>query len=296
MSPKPTPQKLPPLLKPSNPSTSSSVSTPATASASAVRWQAVVARDASATGFVYAVITTKIYCRPSCSARLARRANVEFYDTPAQAERAGFRACKRCKPEILKPAVNPQLVSVQRACRTIREDIGAGRKPTLGKIAGEAGLTPSHFHRVFKRVMGVTPGKYAEGVLAERINAASGVDSVGVDWIQGEVREKGGPADGIGGYGNENTTPMIFQPWDDKVCSDLDAWLMGGNWGDTAGAIGPDDDSSMLWNDFDDLIAAEAQFGSGESSGWPLGGDTSSGDSPGPEVLHCGRTSSSSGG
>ncbi|KAL3488924.1 metal binding domain of Ada-domain-containing protein [Aspergillus germanicus] len=296
MSPKPTPQKLPPLPNPSNPSTSSSVSTPATASASAARWQAVVARDASATGFVYAVITTKIYCRPSCSARLARRANVEFYDTPAQAERAGFRACKRCKPESLKPAVNPQFVSVQRACRTIREDISAGRKPTLGRIAGEAGLTPSHFHRVFKRLMGVTPGKFAEGVLAERSNASSGVDIVGVDGFQGELTEKRRPSDGIGGYGNENINPMLFQPWDDKVCSDLDAWLMGGNWDYTAKAIGTNDVSLMLWNDFDDLIAAEAQFESGESSGCPMAGTSSSCDSPGPEVLHGGRTSSSAGG
>ncbi|KAJ0420881.1 hypothetical protein BJY00DRAFT_283160 [Aspergillus carlsbadensis] len=69
---------------------------------------------------------------------------------------------------------------------------------------------------------------------------------------------------------------------------------MGGNWGDPAGAIGADD-NSLLWNDFDDLIAAEAQLGSGESSGCPLTGNNSSCNSLGPEVLHGGRTSSSAG-
>ncbi|KAL3465798.1 metal binding domain of Ada-domain-containing protein [Aspergillus heterothallicus] len=277
MSPKATSPKLPPLPKPISPITSS---TPA--SASNIRWQAVVTRDATATGFVYAVITTKIYCRPSCSARLARRANVEFYDSPAQAERAGFRACKRCKPESLKPAVNPQIALVQRACRTVREDISKGRKPTLGKIAGEAGLTPSHFHRVFKRVMGVTPGKYAEGVLSEggSTNGSSGgvVGANSAGWMDGDgsvgdVREKEGPFNGVAGYGNQNISPPLFQPWDDTVCADLDAWLMGcGDWEDTVRPTGVEEDATLLWNDFDALIAAEAQFRSGEGSTCPLTG------------------------
>ncbi|KAL2852907.1 metal binding domain of Ada-domain-containing protein [Aspergillus pseudoustus] len=291
MSRKTTPQKLPPFPKLSDSSTWSSTSTSGSAS---TRWQAVVARDATATGFVYAVITTKIYCRPSCSARLARRANVEFYDTPAQAERAGFRACKRCKPESLKPAVNPQIGLVQRACRTIREDIGAGRKPTLGKIAGEAGQTPSHFHRVFKKVMGVTPGKYAEGVLSEEraTDSASG-DGGGA----GDVRENEGPLEGVAGYGNENVNFALFQPWDDKVCADLDAWLMGcENWDDTTRTVG-DEAATVLWNDFDALIASEAQFASEESLSCPLTGKSSITDSPDPdlEALQEGRASSSVG-
>ncbi|KAL2814618.1 metal binding domain of Ada-domain-containing protein [Aspergillus granulosus] len=265
MSLNPTRQKLPPWPKPTKPTTSSSPSTSIPATASNIRWQAVVTRDATATGFVYAVITTKIYCRPSCSARLARRANVEFYDTPAQAERAGFRACKRCKPESLKPVVNPQIALVKRACRTIREDIVAGRKPTLGKIAGEARLTPSHFHRVFKGVMGITPGKYAQGILSEGgttkdSGGGSGVDGKGDGEMEG-VREKEGLLDGVAGYGNENICPALFQPWDDKLCADLDAWLIGsGNWDDTARTVGVEEDAALLWNDFDALIAAEARF------------------------------------
>ncbi|RAL10053.1 putative DNA repair and transcription factor Ada, partial [Aspergillus homomorphus CBS 101889] len=133
------------------------------ASASA-RWQAVVKRDPTATTFVYAVLTTKIYCRASCPARLARRANVRFYDLPAQAEWAGFRACKRCNPDSLWSSSNrndnPQVQLVQRTCQTIASLIQSGSRPTLQVLAAEMGLTTSHSHRVFKKVMGVTPGQY----------------------------------------------------------------------------------------------------------------------------------------
>ncbi|KNG90982.1 DNA repair and transcription factor Ada [Aspergillus nomiae NRRL 13137] len=115
------------------------------------RWQAVVRRDATAESFVYAVLTTKIYCRPSCPARLARRANVQFYDTPSLAEKAGFRPCKRCKPQSLR-AGNPQAQVIQRACKTIQSEIASGSKPTLRELASQACLTPSHFHRVFKKL------------------------------------------------------------------------------------------------------------------------------------------------
>ncbi|ODQ71736.1 hypothetical protein LIPSTDRAFT_41436, partial [Lipomyces starkeyi NRRL Y-11557] len=124
----------------------------------ASRWQAVVVRDQSANTFVYAVRSTRIYCRPSCPARLARRANVEFYDTPAQAESAGFRACKRCKPE-LDVMTDPRLGLVEKACRVI--DAGGSQKPKLADLAAAANMTPSHFHRVFKKVKGVTPRQYS---------------------------------------------------------------------------------------------------------------------------------------
>jgi methylphosphotriester-DNA--protein-cysteine methyltransferase len=126
------------------------------------RWQAISTRDVTANSFVYAVITTKIYCRPSCPARLARRANVEFYDTPSQAEKAGFRACKRCRPHSGQTATqsNPQVAVVEKACETIRHNLASGVKPRLRDLAAQAGLTPSHFHRVFKKLVGVTPGQY----------------------------------------------------------------------------------------------------------------------------------------
>ncbi|KAJ5104526.1 transcriptional regulator family: Helix-turn-helix [Penicillium alfredii] len=130
------------------------------------RWQAIAHRDATIDSFVYGVLTTKIYCRPSCSARLARRANVCFYDTPAQAEQAGFRPCKRCRPHSGQTAAqsNPQAAMVDRACTMIREHVAAGLKPRLQDLATQAGLTPSHFHRMFKKHMGLTPGQYASDV------------------------------------------------------------------------------------------------------------------------------------
>jgi methylphosphotriester-DNA--protein-cysteine methyltransferase len=128
----------------------------------AARWRAIVDRDPSVNSFVYAVRTTRIYCRPSCPARLARRANIEFYDSPKQAEKAGFRSCKRCKPQ-LHVMVDPNIAIVQKACDAI-SSAGWGPKPKLHELAAEANLTPSHFHRVFKKIVGVTPGQYARNV------------------------------------------------------------------------------------------------------------------------------------
>ncbi|EGE86085.1 DNA repair and transcription factor Ada [Blastomyces dermatitidis ATCC 18188] len=142
---------------------------------SSIRWRAIVNRDATANDFVYGVRTTKIYCRPRCPARLARRANVEFYDTPKQAEKAGYRPCKRCKPEDLRAPPDPHIKLAQRACQTmtlaaLRAASGANTgeartRPTLQDLANEAGLTPSHFHRVFKKVVGITPGRFAREVM-----------------------------------------------------------------------------------------------------------------------------------
>lgn len=132
------------------------------------RWRAIVNRDAAATCFVYGVRTTKIYCRPRCPARLARRANVIFYDTPAQAEKAGYRPCKRCKPEDLRAPTDPHVRLAQKACETMTlaaMAAGERQRPTLQDLASEAGLTPSHFHRVFKKVVGLTPGKFARDLL-----------------------------------------------------------------------------------------------------------------------------------
>ncbi|KAJ6022282.1 hypothetical protein N7540_007786 [Penicillium herquei] len=133
---------------------------------SAERWQAITKRDTTVNSFVYGVITTKIYCRPSCGARLARRTNVKFYKTPSQAENAGFRPCKRCRPQLGGTAVqsNPQTAMVENACKGIREKCAAGQKLRLNELAAQAGLTPSHFHRVFKKLLGVTPGQYAVSV------------------------------------------------------------------------------------------------------------------------------------
>jgi AraC family transcriptional regulator of adaptative response/methylated-DNA-[protein]-cysteine methyltransferase len=130
------------------------------------RWAAVVVRDREADGrFYYSVRTTGVYCRPSCAARLALRENVAFHETPAAAEAAGFRPCKRCKPT-QPPLAERQAQAVAKACRLIDE---AETPPPLAALAEAAGLSPHHFHRVFKAVTGLTPKAYADARRAERV-------------------------------------------------------------------------------------------------------------------------------
>ena len=130
------------------------------------RWKAVRNRDGAADGaFVYSVRTTGVYCRPSCAARLPRRENVRFHAGPAQAERMGFRACKRCRPNEPSRA-EQQAGAVAKACRLIEE---ADEMPSLDTLAKAAGLSRFHFHRVFKSVTGVTPKAYADASRGGRV-------------------------------------------------------------------------------------------------------------------------------
>ncbi|KAK1079393.1 hypothetical protein LTR33_006425 [Friedmanniomyces endolithicus] len=123
------------------------------------RWQALVAREASADGvFVYCVRTTGIYCRPVCKSRLARRANVEFFDTPTQAETAGYRACKRCRPELA--SYTPEMDKILKACAAMMDSQSVGPPPKLDELATRVGLAKFHFHRSFKRAMGITPREF----------------------------------------------------------------------------------------------------------------------------------------
>lgn len=130
------------------------------------RWPAVLARDPAADGtFYYGVRTTGVYCRPSCPARRARPENISLFVTPAEAERAGFRACRRCLPKSDTPAAR-QAALVTRACRMIEESESA---PSLAMLAVGAGLSPSHFHRLFKRIAGLTPTQYAAAARENRL-------------------------------------------------------------------------------------------------------------------------------
>lgn len=124
------------------------------------RWQAVCVRDPSAhSSFVYAVTTTRIYCRPTCPARLARRANVTFFDTSDAAVTAGYRACKRCKPDSgTATSQDRQRDAVKQACGILQESRGLSR---LKDVAKQVGLSPRYFHAVFKQEMGMTPAQYA---------------------------------------------------------------------------------------------------------------------------------------
>ncbi|MDR3701352.1 MAG: bifunctional DNA-binding transcriptional regulator/O6-methylguanine-DNA methyltransferase Ada [Candidatus Sulfopaludibacter sp.] len=130
------------------------------------KWAAVERREKAADGaFVYAVKTTGVYCRPSCAARSARRPNVTFHTTCEEAERAGFRPCKRCRPNEA-PRAEQQAALVAKACRLIEE---AEVTPGLEALAAAAGMSRFHFHRVFKAVTGVTPRAYAAAHRARRV-------------------------------------------------------------------------------------------------------------------------------
>lgn len=132
------------------------------------RWAAVLARDPSADGqFFYSVKTTGVYCRPSCSARSARPENVRFHPTAADAERAGFRPCKRCRPD--QPPLEQQRISqVAALCRYIES---ANEPPRLRELADRAGLSTYHLHRLFKAVTGLTPKAYAAAHRAQRVRS-----------------------------------------------------------------------------------------------------------------------------
>lgn len=138
----------------------------AAATVSDPRWAAVVARDLQADGkFFYSVKTTGVYCRPSCAARTARPENVAFHLTMADAERAGFRPCERCKPD--QPSLAEQhATKVAELCRFIAN---AEQPPTLDELAERAGLSAYHLHRVFKEITGLTPKAYAAAHRAKRI-------------------------------------------------------------------------------------------------------------------------------
>jgi AraC family transcriptional regulator of adaptative response/methylated-DNA-[protein]-cysteine methyltransferase len=123
-------------------------------------WQAVQARDTSADGlFIYGVRSTGIYCRPTCPSRRPNREQVVFFQLPAAAEQAGFRACRRCHPDEAELR-EPQVELVQRACRYIAEQLDGA--PTLEDIGRTVGLSPHHLQRTFKRIMGITPRQYAD--------------------------------------------------------------------------------------------------------------------------------------
>jgi AraC family transcriptional regulator of adaptative response/methylated-DNA-[protein]-cysteine methyltransferase len=130
------------------------------------RWDAVLRRDPSADGwFCYGVLSTGVYCRPSCASRPARPENVRFHRSCADAEKAGFRPCKRCRPDEA-PLDERRAAAVARACRLIEE---AEEIPDLDALAVVAGMSRFHFHRVFKRVTGLTPKAYATAQRAHRM-------------------------------------------------------------------------------------------------------------------------------
>ncbi|KAK6595500.1 DNA repair and transcription factor ada [Botrytis cinerea] len=165
------------------------------------RYQALLSRDPlSHSSFIYSVITTKIYCRPTCPSRLARRANIVFHETADDAEKDGFRACRRCRPDIdesrvkneadrgpkRKNSASPNVKvrsnaddlgemgrgrrMVDTAMRLIESELANGdQKWTTKRMAKEVGLTESHFCRVFKRETGGTLGEYRTRLIGQQL-------------------------------------------------------------------------------------------------------------------------------
>lgn len=135
------------------------------------RWASVEARNAQADGtFYYSVNTTGVYCRPSCAARRARPEHVQFHATCADAEKAGFRPCKRCQPN--QPALAEQYAAiVAEACRFIAD---AEEAPDLETVARHAGMSRYHFHRVFKAITGLTPHDYVVAKRTQRVRKQLG--------------------------------------------------------------------------------------------------------------------------
>nr|UWK20112.1 AraC-type transcriptional regulator [Trichoderma decipiens] len=131
------------------------------------RWEAVRSRDSKADGFfVYAVRSTRIYSRPTCKARLAQRSNISFFQTGAQAQGAGYRPCKRCRPEsgVLMPeedAVSKIRAFIKKRPMVVKPE-GRGTEAilSLSQMAQQTGLSKWHFHRVFKKCVGMTPVEY----------------------------------------------------------------------------------------------------------------------------------------
>ena len=149
------------------------------------RWQAVLDRDAAADGhFLYAVKTTRIYCRPTCPSKRAKREHVAFYMNPRDAQTAGYRACKRCRPDTVSRQQSV-IAQVQRRLETEPE-------PSLRDLAETVGLSPSHLQRTFKRATGLSPKQYAvarrEARFKEELKGNKGVTTAMYDAGYGSSR------------------------------------------------------------------------------------------------------------
>jgi AraC family transcriptional regulator of adaptative response/methylated-DNA-[protein]-cysteine methyltransferase len=138
----------------------------------AARWRAVTDRDPAARGaFVYAVLTTGVYCAPGCASRRPRPENVRFFASPAAAEAAGFRSCKRCRPDAASVEA-PGGAAVLAACRAASRALEEGGTPRLADLAHAAGVSARQLQRLFAERLGLSPRGYVARLRQERAAAA----------------------------------------------------------------------------------------------------------------------------
>jgi AraC family transcriptional regulator of adaptative response/methylated-DNA-[protein]-cysteine methyltransferase len=154
---------------------------PAAGAEDAPRWRAVLSRDRAQDGaFVYAVSSTGVYCRPSCPSRRPRRDRVRFFTVPEAAERAGYRACRRCRPQ-LAATPDAALARVRAVCRFIADNLD--EPLTLERLATTVGGSPHHLQRSFKAALGISPREYTDALrlqgLRERLRRGQPVSEAG---------------------------------------------------------------------------------------------------------------------
>jgi len=186
-------------------------------------WAAVLRRDAAQDGrFVTGVLSTGIYCRPSCAARHPRRENVRFFPGGAEAQAAGLRACRRCLPDDQAR----DMAAVERAAALIR---AAAQPPTLAQLAEQTGYSPAHFQRIFTRATGLSPAAYARALRRER--------------AQGALSEAGAVTPAIYDAGFESPS-RFYAAMDGRLGMSPSAWARGGEgvrieWAQVATSLGP---------------------------------------------------------
>lgn len=130
------------------------------------RWQAVLSRDAKADStFVYGVTSTRIYCRPSCPSRRPKRENARFFDSPSDAQNAGFKACQRCRPDEKTQAQR----RVEKTCQLIAENLDSPL--SLEELAAQTGSSASHLQRSFKEIIGVSPREYGDALRLQKVKS-----------------------------------------------------------------------------------------------------------------------------
>ena len=190
-------------------------------------WQAFTRRDRAFDGrFVIGVLTTGIYCRPSCAARQPQRQNVRFFADGVEARAAGLRACRRCRPDEVARDEAAVLAAIDEI-KTSAEDLGA--RPQLAELAQAVGYSPTHFQRVFRRATGLSPAAYARALREERAREA--------------LSSGASVTEAIYGAGFEAAS-RFYDSMAGKLGMAPSAWVRGGegvriNWAVVATSLGP---------------------------------------------------------